>query len=62
MRRGYARKVLPLLGAGLAIALLTPALAAADTLEAAGNGVLADSVGFNSLWVIVAGMVVMFMQ
>ena len=33
----------------------------ADTFDAAGNG-LPDSVGINSLWVIVAGCFVMFMQ
>jgi Amt family ammonium transporter len=62
MRRATARKVLPAVGVGLLAVLATPAGASADTLEAAGNGVLADSVGFNSMWVIVAGMVVMFMQ
>ena len=62
MRRTMARKVLPAVGAGLLAVLAVPGVASADTLEAAGNGVLADSVGFNSLWVIVAGMVVMFMQ
>ncbi len=62
MRRTLATKVLPAAGAGLLVALLVPSLAAADTLEAYNNGVLPDSVGFNSLWVIVAGMVVMFMQ
>jgi Amt family ammonium transporter len=54
--------VLPAVGAGLLIALALPGLAAADSLEAANNGVLPDSVGFNSLWVIMAAMVVMFMQ
>jgi Amt family ammonium transporter len=34
----------------------------ADTLDAATNGVLKDSVAINSLWVIVAGCLVMFMQ
>ena len=62
MRRTLALKVLPAVGAGLLIVLALPGLASADTLEAYGNGVLPDSVGFNSLWVIVAAMVVMFMQ
>jgi len=62
MRRTLALKVLPAVGAGLLIALALPGLAAADSLEAANNGVLPDSVGFNSLWVIMAAMVVMFMQ
>jgi Amt family ammonium transporter len=57
-----ALKVLPVVGAGLLIVLAVPGIASADTLEAYSNGVLPDSVGFNSLWVIVAGMVVMFMQ
>jgi ammonium transporter, Amt family len=62
MRRMLATKVLPAMGAGLLVALTVPGLAAADTLDAYQNGVLPDSVGFNSMWVIVAGMVVMFMQ
>ena len=62
MRRTLALKVLPAVGAGLLIVLALPGLASADTLEAYGNGVLPDSVGFNSMWVIVAAMVVMFMQ
>jgi Amt family ammonium transporter len=57
-----ATKVLPAMGAGLLVALVVPGFAAADTLDAYNNGVLPDSVGFNSMWVIVAGMVVMFMQ
>ena len=47
---------------GSAAALALPAVAAADSLEAYNNGALPDSVAINSLWVIVAGMVVMFMQ
>jgi Amt family ammonium transporter len=50
------------LGLGLGLTLLAPATAMADSLEAAGNGVLQDSVAINSIWVIVAAMVVMFMQ
>jgi len=42
--------------------LALPAVAGADTLEAAGNGVLKDSVAINSIWVILAGVLVMFMQ
>jgi ammonium transporter, Amt family len=62
MRRTLATKVLPAVGAGLLVALVVPGFAAADTLDAYTNGVLPDSVGFNSMWIIVAGMVVMFMQ
>ncbi|HEX7290563.1 MAG TPA: ammonium transporter [Conexibacter sp.] len=42
--------------------MLLPTVASADTLDAAGAGRLADSVGINSMWVIVAGVLVMFMQ
>src|SRR5205085_4150798 len=42
--------------------MLLPTVASADTLDAAGAGQLKDSVGINSMWVIVAGLVVMFMQ
>jgi ammonium transporter, Amt family len=50
-----------LLGAALAFVAL-PAVAHADTLEAANNGVLADSVAINSIWVMVAALLVIFMQ
>jgi Amt family ammonium transporter len=50
------------LALGLGVTLLAPAAAMADSLEAAGNGVLPDSVAINSMWVIVAAMVVFFMQ
>src|SRR6476659_9269089 len=46
---------------GLLALLVLPAAAMADTFNAAGKG-LPDSVGINSLWVIVAGCFVMFMQ
>ena len=47
---------------GLVAALILPAVASADTLDAAENGVLPQSVAINSMWVIVAGCLVMFMQ
>jgi Amt family ammonium transporter len=51
-------------GALLAAAalLVLPAAASADSLDAYNNGVLPDSVAINSLWVVVAGCLVMFMQ
>jgi ammonium transporter, Amt family len=52
-------RALPL---GLLLALALPASALADTFDAAGKGKLPDTVGINSIWVIVAAMVVMFMQ
>jgi ammonium transporter, Amt family len=45
----------------LIVALAAPAAAMADTFDAAGKG-LPESVGINSMWVIVAGCLVMFMQ
>src|SRR5689334_18271761 len=44
-------------GAG-ALALALPAVASADTLEAAQNGVLPQSVAINSIWVVVAALLV----
>ena len=69
MRRTTALRLLPAVGAGLLIVLALPAMALADTVDAAINsngGVESTtgltSVGLNTMWVIVAGMVVMFMQ
>jgi ammonium transporter, Amt family len=47
---------------GLVAALVIPAVASADSLDAAEKGVLPDSVAINSIWVILAGVLVMFMQ
>jgi Amt family ammonium transporter len=58
MRRRYLA-VAPLAALGL---LALPGVAAADSLEAAGSGVLGDSVAINSTWVILAAVLVMFMQ
>ncbi len=69
MRRTLATKVLPAVGAGLLVALVVPGLSWADTVDSSinSNGDVAhtvglNSVGINTMWVIVAGMVVMFMQ
>jgi Amt family ammonium transporter len=58
MRRSSTARAVVL---GCAALLLLPSAALADTFDAAGKG-LPDSVGINSLWVIVAGCFVMFMQ
>jgi ammonium transporter, Amt family len=47
--------------AGAAL-LAAPALASADSLEAYNNGALPNSVAINTMWVVVAGILVMFMQ
>jgi Amt family ammonium transporter len=48
-------------GLGLFAVLVVPSVALADTVDANGKH-LANSVGINSIWVIVAGVLVMFMQ
>src|SRR3954470_14606395 len=58
LRRSFSIGVLVL---SALIVLLAPAAALADTFNAAGKG-LPESVGINSIWVIVAGCLVMFMQ
>jgi Amt family ammonium transporter len=58
MRR---RSSAALLGAALACAAL-PGVANADTLNAAEAGVLPDSVAINSIWVVVAALLVIWMQ
>jgi Amt family ammonium transporter len=50
-----------LLGAALASVAL-PGTALADTKDAAAAGVLPDSVAINSIWVVVAALLVIFMQ
>jgi ammonium transporter, Amt family len=58
LRRSFPVRALAL---SALVVLLAPATALADTFDAAGKG-LPDSVGINSMWVIVAGCFVMFMQ
>jgi Amt family ammonium transporter len=52
------------LGTGLLALMAVPAAALADgsTLDLANNGKLPIEVGLNSVWVLVAGILVMFMQ
>jgi Amt family ammonium transporter len=57
MRRSLTARALVF---GTLAALMVPATASADIYDAAGS--LPDSVGINSLWVVVAGVLVMFMQ
>src|SRR5213083_1854653 len=47
---------------GALVAMALPAAASADTFERAGSTGLLQSVAINSIWVIVAGCLVMFMQ
>jgi Amt family ammonium transporter len=60
MTRRSLRAAIP--AAALLGVLLVPAVASADTLDAYNKGQLLDTVAINSLWVIVAGCLVMFMQ
>jgi Amt family ammonium transporter len=50
-----------LLGGALAL-LILPATAGADVTDAASAGVLPDSVAINSTWVLLAALLVIFMQ
>jgi Amt family ammonium transporter len=61
MHRGTRVTRGALIGAA-ALLLALPAAASADSLEAYGNGVLQESVAINTLWVVMAGVLVMFMQ
>ncbi len=58
MRRRYLGAV-PL---AIAALLVLPGTAMADTLEAYGNGVLKESVAINTTWVLIAAVLVLFMQ
>lgn len=57
MRRSLTARALVF---GVLAALLVPATASADIYDAAGS--LPESVGINSMWVIIAGVLVFFMQ
>jgi Amt family ammonium transporter len=58
-----SRSRLAVIALGVAAAALAlPTAAFADTMDAASKGLLPDSVGINSMWVAVAGILVMFMQ
>src|SRR4051812_23316652 len=62
MRRRY-KVAIPLAVAALAFVLFAPAALADSTdLNLAIDGKLPSSVGINTIWVIVAGSLVMFMQ
>ncbi|HET6508363.1 MAG TPA: ammonium transporter [Baekduia sp.] len=47
---------------GALAALILPATASADLMDRAGNQGLLQSVGINTIWVMVAGLLVFFMQ
>src|SRR6476619_113321 len=57
-----ARRGLPAVAGAALAALALPTVASADVIDSVGNGGIPDSVGINSMWVIVAGVLVMFMQ
>ncbi len=59
MRRRY---LVPLAALGALLVVPGAAFGASADLQQAVNGKLSESVGINSLWVIVAGCFVMFMQ
>jgi Amt family ammonium transporter len=45
-----------------AVALILPSAAFADSLEAVGNEVIGDTVPINTMWVLIAAVLVLFMQ
>ena len=55
------RKLLPAVAGAAVGALALPASAMADSLDAANNGVLGESVPINTLWVIISAILVLFM-
>lgn len=55
------RKLLWALPVGVVASLAAPQLALADTIDGA-SGVLTEGAAINTLWVMVAGLLVMFMQ
>src|SRR3954470_11964888 len=59
MRRSMTARALVF---GSLAALMVPATASADVYDRAGSTGLLQSVGINSVWVVVAGCLVMFMQ
>jgi ammonium transporter, Amt family len=56
------RRALGVGSACLLLLLALPAVASADSLDAVGNEVLGDTVPINTMWVIVAAVLVLFMQ
>ena len=59
MTRRRLKAAVPL---GALAALAVPGVALADTLEAAQNEVLKDTVPLNTMWVLIAAILVLFMQ
>ena len=49
-------------GIAVLTALIVPATSMADTLQAAGAGQFNESTGINTIWVMLAALLVMFMQ
>ena len=56
------RRALGVGSACLLLLLALPAVASADSLEAVGNEVLGDTVPINTMWVLIAAVLVLFMQ
>src|SRR5215213_7944817 len=55
------RKLLPAAAGGALGLLALPASAMADSLDAANNGALGDTVALNTLWVVISAVLVLFM-
>jgi Amt family ammonium transporter len=55
------RRILPVAGLAAGLSLAAPTAALADSLDAAENGVLGDTVAINTLWVVIAAVFVLLM-
>jgi ammonium transporter, Amt family len=55
------RRILPVAGLAAGLSLASPTAALADSLDAAENGVLGDTVAINTLWVVIAAVLVLLM-
>ena len=59
---GTGRRTVLSLALALVAALALPGIASADSLDAVGNEVLGETVPINTMWVIFAAILVLFMQ
>nr|MBA3300784.1 ammonium transporter [Thermoleophilaceae bacterium] len=60
MKRLALRAAIPFVA--MVAFLAIPGVASADTLEAAVDGTLKDTVPINTLWVMISAILVLFMQ
>jgi ammonium transporter, Amt family len=59
---GKGRRTALSLAVALVAALVLPSVASADSLDAVSNEVIGETVGINTMWVVFAAVLVLFMQ